>query len=275
MTPESYRLDGVATTALPLDDRGLAYGDGLFETMRAVGGRIALWDFHLARLRRGCARLDIAAPDPGVLAAECAALAEGHADGVLKLLLTRGGGGRGYAAPHGSTPRRILMRHPAPAASPAQGLRLHACATRLPLDPALAGIKHLNRLHQVLARAEVEAAGADEGLCLDAAGRVACATAANVFAVVDGVLRTPAVDEAGVAGACRAALLADPVVGPTVRIGELRPEELTRASEVFLTNAVRGVMPVAAFAGHAWPAGAAAAAARAALARVGFGEAPA
>ena len=164
---------------------------------------------------------------------------------------------------------------PAPPPPRPEGLRLHACVTRLPLDPALAGIKHLNRLHQVLARTEAEAAGADEGLCLDAAGRVACATAANVFAVVDGALRTPSVDQAGVAGACRAALLADPWLGPTLRVGALSPLELERASEVFLTSAVRGVQPVAAIGGSTFVPGPAIAAARAALARTGFVAGPA
>jgi 4-amino-4-deoxychorismate lyase len=275
MTPEACLVDGVAAVALPLDDRGLAYGDGLFETMRAVGGRIALWDFHLARLRLGCERLGIPMPSAALLAGECESLLEGSADTVLKLILTRGGGGRGYAPPHEPRPRRILMRLPAPPPPRPDGLRLHACATRLPLDPALAGLKHLNRLHQVLARAEVGAAGADEGLCLDAAGRVACATAANVFALVDGELRTPAMDEAGVAGTCRAALLADPVFGPTVRVGALWPQELARASDVFLTNAVRGVMPVASIDGRDVARGAATAAAQAALSRAGFGMASA
>lgn len=273
MTPEACRVDGVAVATIPADDRGLAYGDGLFETMRGVDGRVALWDFHLARLTLGCARLGIPVPDGRTLASECASLLHGHADAVLKLVLTRGGGARGYAPAHDVLPRRILMRLPAPPAPRPEGLRLHACATRLPLDPALAGLKHLNRLHQVLARAEVAAAGADEGLCLDTAGRVACATAANVFAVVDGELRTPSVDESGVAGTCRAALLADPAFGPTVRMGALFPQDLARASEVFLTNAVRGVMPVASIDGRAVGGGAAAAAARAALARAGFGGA--
>ena len=271
MTPEACLVDGVPSVAIPADDRGLAYGDGLFETMRAIDGHIALWDFHMARLRRGGERLGIAAPDGATLAAECAGLLCGHADAVLKLVLTRGSGGRGYAPPHDPRPRRVLMRLPAPPPPRPEGLRLHTCATRLPLDPALAGLKHLNRLHQVLARAEAEAAGADEGLCLDAAGRVACATSANVFAVVDCELRTPPVDEAGVAGTCRAALLADPAFGPTVQVGALSPQDLARASEVFLTNAVRGVMPVASIDGRDVARGAATTSAHAALSRAGFG----
>ncbi|MFN7552761.1 MAG: aminodeoxychorismate lyase [Pseudomonadota bacterium] len=275
MMPEGWLVDGVASGALPVDDRGLAYGDGLFETMRARDGRIALWGFHLARLRCGCERLGIPEPDGATLVNECERVLDGDTDAVLKLILTRGSGGRGYAVPHEPRPRRVLTRMPAPPPPRPEGLRLHACVTRLPLDPALAGIKHLNRLHQVLARTEAEAAGADEGLCLDAAGRVACATAANVFAVVDGALRTPSVDQAGVAGACRAALLADPWLGPTLRVGALSPLELERASEVFLTSAVRGVQPVAAIGGSTFVPGPAIAAARAALARTGFVAGPA
>jgi 4-amino-4-deoxychorismate lyase len=165
------------------------------------------------------------------------------------------------------------MRHALPQPCDPRGIRVVWCATRLPLDPRLAGLKHLNRLHQVLARAEVDAAGADEGLCLDASGRVACATAANVFAVVDGVVRTPAIEAAGVAGVARAALLADAGFGADVEIGELQPADLARASEIFLSNAVRGVMPVCELDGRSLSVGPAALAARQALARRGWGKA--
>jgi 4-amino-4-deoxychorismate lyase len=272
MAPEAAWIDGAAATALPLDDRGFAYGDGLFETMRAAGGRIALWDLHLARLLDGCARLGLAAPEPAALAGDCAIALRDAPDALLKLVLTRGGGGRGYARPHAAPIRRILMRHPLPASSDPRGLRAVACATCLPLDPRLAGLKHLNRLHQVLARAEVDAAGADEGICLDGAGRVACATAANVFAVVDGVVCTPAIEAAGVAGVARAALLADRRFAADIRVGELWPEQLARASEVFLSNAVRGVQPLREFDGRPLTVGPAAEAARQALSRAGWVE---
>lgn len=273
MAPEAAWIDGVPAATLPLDDRGLAYGDGLFETLRADGGRIALWDLHLARLHEGCVRLGLAPPDPDRLADERDLALQEAPDAVLKLVVTRGSGGRGYARPHAARTRRILMRHAMPLPVDARGLRAMVCSTRLPLDPRLAGIKHLNRLHQVLARAEVDAAGIDEGVCLDAAGHVACATAANLFAVVDGVLCTPAIDAAGVAGVARAALLADRRFGDDVRVGALTAEQLASASEVFVCNAVRGVQPLRELDARLLCPGAAAAAARQALARCGWGAA--
>jgi 4-amino-4-deoxychorismate lyase len=163
------------------------------------------------------------------------------------------------------------MRHhlPPPSVDP-RGLHVDHCATPLPRDSVLAGIKHLNRLHQVLARAEADARGLDEGLCGFDDGQLVCATAANLFAVVDGELRTPPVTEAGVAGVCRAALLADPWFGRDIRCTAVSREDLGRASEIFLTNAVRGVLAVRRCGSREVSPGAATGAARAAMARVGL-----
>lgn len=271
---------GLRVAALAPGNRGLAYGDGLFETMRAHRGTLPWWEAHWARLARGGTRLGIALPDPAfVLAQAVALLAEGserNGDGdgcVLKLLVVRGGNARGYAPAAGAPPAWQLSRHPLPAAPPAGGLRLHWCDARLALQPALAGLKHCNRLEQVLARAESEAAGCDEGLVRDTDGHAVSATSANLFVLRDGRWRTPPVDRCGVAGTCRAHLLA--VLDADE--ARLSVAEVEAADAVFLCNAVRGILPVASLGSRRWPpAGDAVAAARRALAHShpGFARGP-
>lgn len=235
--------------ALDPADRGLAYGDGLFESLRVSAGRLPWWDAHLARLANGARRLGLPMPDTAWLAGEASALlADAPAEAVLKLVLTRGSGGRGYSAPDAPVPTVVLSAHTLPA--PFDGpLSLRWCETRLALQPRLAGLKHLNRLEQVLARAEWRDPAIHEGLMLDAAGRVTCATAANVFALVAGRWLTPALHEAGVAGIARGWVLAN---APGAAEAELRPADIETAEALFLCNAVRGILPVGRLGQQTW-----------------------
>ena len=230
-------------------DRGLAYGDGLFETMRVAAGQLPWWQAHLARLDRGARVLGIPMPDGDWLHAQAQALLrDAPADAVLKLVLTRGAGGRGYAPPAAPVPGLILSLHGLP---PAPGpLRLRWCRTRLSLQPALAGLKHLNRLDQVLARGEWQAPEIHEGLMLDATGELACATAANLFALIDGRWLTPSLANGGVAGLARAWVLANQPGAAEARLG---PESLASAEALFLCNAVRGILPVGQLEDLDWP----------------------
>lgn len=236
-------------TELSISNRGLAYGDGLFETMRVHGGELPLWPRHLARLREGARRLGIGLPDPAFIEARIAEMIDGADAGVLKLLLTRGDGGRGYAPPVAAQPAWTLALHPLPPIA-SGGLRLHACDTRLAIQPALAGLKHCNRLEQVLARAEVERAGCDEGLVRDSEGRVAGATAANLLAHRNGRWLTPPVARCGVAGVLRGWLLAQGLVEEA----ELAPGEAEAADALALCNAVRGILPVSLLGARNWAA---------------------
>jgi 4-amino-4-deoxychorismate lyase len=234
--------------ALDPADRGLAYGDGVFETVLVHAQRAVWWPQHCERLVRGAARLGIALPERAWLdqaVADLLVLAPPRA--VLKLVYTRGAGGRGYAAPDASEPSLVLSLHPAP--PPSAPLALRWCQTRLAIQPALAGIKHLNRLEQVLARAEWRDDSAQEGLMLDGEGRVACATAANVFARCQGRWLTPALTRCGVAGIARDWVLAQDIGAEPA---ELSPAQLETAEALFLCNAVRGILPVASLAGRSW-----------------------
>lgn len=252
-----------AVGAVPPDDRGLAYGDGLFETMRVHRGGVPWWDAHRERLERGAARLGLSLPDDARLREEANALVAEAEAAVLKVLVTRGGGGRGYAPPDAPVPTWLLSRHEVPA-TPRHGLHLHWCDTRLAAQPALAGLKHCNRLEQVLARQECTAAGADDGLMRDGTGRVVCATSANLFVLRAGAWQTPPIDACGVAGVCRAHLL--PVL--QARETVLSQDDVEGADAIFLCNAVRGILGVARIGARAFAPHPAVDDARRALARL-------
>lgn len=228
-------------------NRGLAYGDGLFETMRVHGGALPLWPRHLARLRDGAQRLGIGLPGVAYIEARIAEMIGGVDAGVLKLLLTRGDGGRGYAPPTESLPVWTLALHPLPPPATA-GLRLHACDLRLAIQPALAGIKHCNRLEQVLARMEAERAGCDEGLVRDMDGAPVCATSANLLVLRGGGWWTPPVARCGVAGVLRGWLLEAGHVAEAA----LSMDEVASADALALCNAVRGILPVSLLGARDW-----------------------
>lgn len=241
--------DGRATDGIAPDDRGLAYGDGLFETLLVHEGRAVWWDAHWRRLLRGAERLRIPVPDQRGIREEASRLVGATARGVLKLLLTRGVGGRGYAPPGKTEPTLVLSLHDAPAALPAQGLDLRWCETRLARQPMLAGIKHLNRLEQVMARMEWSDPAIHEGLMFDTEDRVICATAGNVFARIDGRWVTPSITHCGVAGVAREWLLAH-IDGAAE--AELRQDDIASAESVFICNSVRGLQPVRSLGGREW-----------------------
>lgn len=250
-----------ATGTVPVTDRGLAYGDGLFETIAVVQGVPRLLERHLDRLQAGLRRLRIDNVNLSALAAtirESAAAIGG--DAALKLLLTRGDGPRGYAPPGTPAPRWWLQSFPwTPPTATTPGARVVVSSVRLGDQPLLAGLKHLNRLEQVLARTEFPPAVADEALMLDTAGRVVCATAANVFVVRRGTVLTPCLDRCGVVGVVRSALLSAAASGAfpwAFAEADLTPGDLHGADEIFLTSALRGVWPVTSLEGRDIPAGA-------------------
>ena len=226
--------------ALLVEGRGFAYGDGVFETMRAHAGAIHWWPAHRARLALGAARLRLPMPDVEVMERALDAWTREHPDAVIKLQLTRPSGGRGYTPMQHGDPVWALLASPLPPPVPVGGLRVRWCETRLALQPALAGIKHCNRLEQILARAEWTPEDADEGLMRDAEGYVVCATAANVFVLRDGRWWTPPVDRCGIAGVCRSWVMRALAVGER----RLSVEDVETADAVILGNAVRGILPV-------------------------------
>jgi 4-amino-4-deoxychorismate lyase len=230
-------IDGVPASDIALD-RGLEYGDGLFETIAVLDGKPRLLARHLARLAAGCGRLGIEMPPAATLTAELGAAAREPGVGALKLIVTRGAGGRGYVSDPATAPRRWLAALP-------PRVTVRWCSGRLAEQPLLAGLKHLNRLEQVLARREWQDPAIAEGLMLDVHGRLVCGTMTNVFTVHGTEIVTPALTRCGVAGVMRAALIESfRAAGLPVTERDLEPRELAAAAEVFLTNALIGVWPV-------------------------------
>ncbi len=240
-------------------DRGLEFGDGLFETIAVEDGRPRRLERHLARLAAGALRLGITPPSATTLAGEIRRAAASPGVGVVKLIVTRGAGGTGYVASPQSTARYEVHATPPrvrPASFREAGVAARFCALKLAEQPLLAGIKHLNRLEQVLARAEWTDPAIAEGLLLDVHGRLVCGTMSNVFIAIGPDLVTPLLTRAGVSGVMRGVLL-EAFRGAGVRVIErdVDPAELASASEVFLTNALIGAWPVRELASHRWPAG--------------------
>jgi len=240
-------INGTPGTQLEVSDRGLHYGDGLFETIAVVGAEPLHLEFHAQRLLAGCAALGLPSNAARTLLEEGRALARGRARAVLKLLLTRGGGGRGYAAPARPRPSRIALLYPWPEHDPqaaVRGVRVRVCDTRLGMNPRLAGLKHLNRLEQVMARREL-APGESEGIMCDTAGCAIEGTMSNLFLVINGRLVTPDLSNSGVAGVTRARILdLARDAGWPVAIRPVSRQRLDQAREMFLTNSIIGVWPV-------------------------------
>lgn len=239
-------------------DRGLQYGDGLFETVAVLDGRPRFIERHLSRLRCGCERLGVPAPDPERVAGEVTRVA-GSGRAVVKIILTRGEGGRGYRPAGDARVTRICRRFDWPVHERPWhdvGVEVRWCLTRLALQPLLAGLKHLNRLEQVLARAEWDDQQVPEGLMMDAEGCVVSGTQSNLFVIRGGELQTPAIDRCGVAGVVRDAVIdAARREGVAVRECRLGVQDVLAADELFLTSAVIGVWPVVALATQNWAIG--------------------
>ena len=251
-------VDGSPAEGLPLTDRGLAYGDGVFETIAVKAGAPVLFDRHLQRLGTSCQRLAIPL-DLTVVRTEMLRFAAQLGDGVMKLIVTRGDSQRGYGPAPDSQPRRIMQAGPLPsypAAHAEQGVRLFPCRTRLAEQPLLAGIKHLNRLEQVLARSEWQDSAHAEGLMRDVSGRVIEGVYSNLFLVREGRLLTADLSRCGVAGVMRAELLERArQLGIEVDVRDLQLSDLEQANEVFLCNSVYGVWPVRGFEQLNWSIG--------------------
>ena len=246
-TPELL-INGYETDTISALDRGLHYGDGLFETLAVKGGRPLRWERHLLRLMQGCDRLGIPFPDVSDLTVEAQRLCAGQQTAVLKVIVTRGTGGRGYRRPAHPEPTRILARYPWPDYPQSHwqdGVRVRLCDTRLGSNPALAGMKHLNRLEQVLARAEWSDEAIAEGLMFDSDDNVIEGTMCNLFLVSAGQLVTTELSDCGIAGIMRGMILeCAESMSLHCEVRPINRAELLAADELLLCNSVIGIWPV-------------------------------
>lgn len=254
-----FLVNGIEGQVLPAADRGLAYGDGVFRTFRIVGRRPLHWELHYRRLVSDCEALRLPAPPADVLERELSRLMGTGSSAVGKIIVTRGSGERGYDPAGCEAPTRLVGVGPLPswpASHRSAGVRLRVCGLRVAAQPRLAGIKHLNRLENVLARAEWTSPDIAEGLMLDQQERVVEGTMSNLFLVSDGELVTPDLSRSGVAGVQRGRIVeAAPRLGYPVRIAEVRIADVLACDEAFLVNSVIGLWPVRELEGRAWKAG--------------------
>ena len=241
-------INGEAVDCISSADRGLLYGDGVFETLAVEQGVPRFWQRHMTRLQAGCRRLAITGVDTDALYEEAGVLLAGEGRCILKVIITRGAGGRGYGPAGCGQPTRILQRHAAPEypdACQREGVRVRLCESRLSHNPRLAGIKHLNRLEQVLARSEWDDPGIPEGLVLDVDGRLVEGTMSNVFMILHGRLVTPELSRCGVAGIMRSVVMEQArALDLPVQAMAVSPDDLAQADEVFLANSLIGIWPV-------------------------------
>lgn len=247
------RLLESAEARVDPSDRGLLLGDGLFETMRAEAGRAPLLARHLARLRAGAAVLGLPVPFAEAALAEAVAgllRAAGLGDAALRLTLTRGPGPRGLLPPAEPTPTVLLAAFPLPAPPPPARAAI-ATVTRRNEHSPLSRLKALGYLDNLLALQEARAAGADEALLLNTAGRLACATTASLFLIEGGRLLTPPVAEGALPGITRALVIeAAAAFGLGCREEPLPPHRLQTAEGAFLTSSLVGIRPLIAVGGR-------------------------
>ena len=242
--------------SISVRDRGLLYGDGVFRTMRATHGKARHWPLHHQKLQYDCTALGIACPDFALLSAELNGLLAQHHDAVVKLIITRGEGTRGYAPPIQTTTTHIWDVSPIPdypADWVTHGIKARLCQLRLSRQPRLAGIKHLNRLENVLAAAEWSDTEIAEGVLLDERGYVIGGTRSNLFMMNDGLLSTPDMSYCGVAGVQRKRVMEWAAThNMPCQVGQFGLDELLAADEVFLVNSVIGLWPVRELQSRTW-----------------------
>lgn len=253
MNTVRYCVNGKLVNGIAPTNRGFAYGDGVFRTMRLLNGALQDWPLHYQTLVADCSKIQIVCPSAELLMQEfkylmASADVEQTQFSILKIIITRGEGARGYAPPAICEPTRVLIQSPLPDYPPeiySHGVALYTCQTRLAHQPLLAGIKHLNRLENVLARAELKDPRFFDGLLRDYDDHVIEAVSGNLFIRKDGLVMTPALDRCGVAGVMRQKILDwYKTQDQAVVVTALTVEDLLNAEAIVIVNSVYGVLQV-------------------------------
>lgn len=241
-------VNGKRRDVISVHDRGFQFGDGIFETVAVQDGELLCWKEHFERLETGCRRLSIQCPAQDLLKNEARRLCQPVDLAVLKIIVTRGTGGRGYRPGKHVSGNRVLAIHDWPGYPPEysrNGIHSCICHRRIARSPELAGIKHLNRLEQVLLRQEIAATPYPEGVALDLFDNVVEGAMSNLFIIKNGILITPDLSLCGVEGVIRRLIIAmNRAAGNETVIREIKLEELLAADEIFYCNSLIGIWPV-------------------------------
>ncbi|MEQ1487306.1 MAG: aminodeoxychorismate lyase [Methylotenera sp.] len=258
----TYLINGDLTQIISPLDRGFAYGDGVFRTMVVRGGLPVDWPLHYQKLVADCAAIGIVCPSAELLMSDFLQLfsiedIDSNQLEVAKIIITRGEGERGYKPPAVTSPTRVVIKTAIPQFPPeynTTGVHLHLCETRLAMQAKLAGVKHLNRLENVLARMEWRDEDIFDGLMLDQQSNVIECTMSNVFARFDNVFITPDLSQCGVAGVTRQRIMGlASVVNLTVEIAPLSLSRLLHADEIIICNSLYGALQVTKIGDVIWP----------------------
>ena len=248
-------VNGVFTDSIKANDRGLMYGDGVFRTLRIENCIPLNWALHYQKLASDCAALELACPPISVLERELETASESMRNCIAKITVTRGAGARGYLPEAGLEPTRIVSTSPLPEHQ-FQKIRAHLCNFRLSHQPRLAGIKHLNRLENVMARMEWKDPETREGILLDLEGNVIEGTMSSLLLYHDGCVIAPDLSRCGVDGVQRARVLACcEKNGIPAKIESFGIDRLIEADEVFLVNSVFGLWQIVELGSVTWPNG--------------------
>ncbi len=241
-------INGKTTDTLSSLDRGLHYGDGVFETIAIYEKQPLCLTEHLTRLDTGCKRILIAPVKHDVLIDEITSLSNAIEQGVIKIIITRGQGSRGYVIPEKVTPTRIVSLHPwpeYPIDNIKTGINAHLCTNRYSQNSALGGIKHLNRLEQIMARSEIRDRYIAEGIVMDTDDNIIEGTMSNIFFAVDNELLTPDLSECGVEGIIRQKIInLSAKNNINLKVQKVSLQLLSSADEVFVCNSLIGIWPV-------------------------------
>lgn len=241
-------VNGVPARGIDPLDRGLAYGDGLFATMRIAKGEIQFLSAHLAKLTQGAQRLGFLWHPSARLINQLEQLALTQGDACVKLLLSRGVGGRGYAAPIHCLINEVVFLSDFPqhyALWQNEGISLFPSEVLLAKQPRLAGIKHLNRLEQVLIKSIELPMGFDDWLVLDSDGNVIESSMANLFFIKDKMVFTPALTHSGVAGMMREQVIYTLIdLGFNIDVKQINYNELPQFEHCFMTNSLLGLVDI-------------------------------
>ena len=238
-------VDGVIRDQVSATDRGLQYGDGLFETIAVFDGQPRFWQGHMDRLAAGCERLGLPVVPQAILLREVQTVAAGRSRCVVKIILTRGTASIGFRPRPVEECRRIVCSFAWPEVEGKPGVigvSTRICDLRLGIQPELAGMNHLNRLEQVRARAEWTDETIHEGILLDREDHVISAIRSNLFLVFGGRVLTPRLDRCGIRGVMRAAILA--AFRERCEQRRITIDMLPEADELFICNTLHGVYPV-------------------------------
>lgn len=235
---------------IPLNDRGLAFGDGVFSTAKIINGSVAHLDKHMQRLQTACQRIAIIKINWQQLEGELIKLAKGYQRACLKVIISAGESQRGYSRVGGQGANIIITVSNFPSHYDAweqKGISVGISSIKLGLNPLLAGLKHLNRLEQVLIRAELDALPFDDVLVTDINGDIIETNCANVFWLADGQWHTPKLDNAGVNGIIRDRIL---VQNPAIIESNYPMESLDNVEAMFISNSLHGIIGVHTFDGR-------------------------